>query len=493
MKATIKAIAVALLLGPATAVGQASDRTKHDDGRHVVELEVTSQAWNESRPWMKLQPTTHGVSAVVIAGPRLLTSAQVVADATLIQAMKHGRATKYLATVEHLEPDLNLAVLRAEDPTFFDDLAPVGLAGPAALADELRSVRWRNRQLEVSSSRLIRAEVKEARFSRISHAFFTVRSDLVGGGWSEPVFAGDVLLGLSIAQDQEQLAQVLPASIIRTYLESLAAGDYRGAPGLFTSWQLNRDRALAAYLGQLGPPRGILIRAAPWSSTADGVLQPRDLLLRLDDHDIDAEGYYEHPHYGRLLFTNIAVEGRRVGETLRAEVLRQGQPLTLELELRPYSPSQQLIPSARVGQAPDFAIFGGLVFRVLDGNYYSIWGSDWVSQAPVELSALWSLEQNAQTADRRRIILLTEVLPDPFNVGYHDLTTQVVQRVNGRAVDSMAELSAAFEHPQDGYHVIDLVLGAEKQQVVLDAAQLPAASQRILAAYQIPLAQRIGE
>ena len=129
-------------------------------------------------------------------------------------------------------------------------------------------MRWRDRQLEVSASRLSRVEVKPALGGSLDLPFLVVTTDLRGGGWAEPVFAGGSLIGLTVGQS-EQTATVLPVEVIATFLGMARKGDaYPGFAGLGLQWMANEDEALSAYLGLPGEPRGVMVTATPCGGSA---------------------------------------------------------------------------------------------------------------------------------------------------------------------------------------------------------------------------------
>jgi S1-C subfamily serine protease len=318
-----------------------------DYGARVVALSVTQQSFDERRPWAKTHARTRGGSAVVVEGPLLLTEAHMIADATLIRVEKHGAPYQVPARVVHVDAEIDLALLAVDEPGFFDDLEAARVAAFVPTRGSARTVRWRNRQLEVSDGRVTSIEVKGNRYGTIEHAFLLLTTDLTGGGWSEPVFGDDELIGLTVAQEG-QIASVVPAEIIGAYLTRARNGQaYRGFASISAGWQNNRDPALSSYLGLEGRPRGVVITQIPWGSSACGVLEARDILLAVDGHPIDALGNYRHPRHGRLRFTHLAAAGHRPGDVVSVQVLREGKLLDLELELRRYPAQASLIPWRR--------------------------------------------------------------------------------------------------------------------------------------------------
>jgi hypothetical protein len=457
-----------------------------DYGARVVALSVTQQTFDERRPWAKTNPRTRSASAVVVEGPLLLTEAHMIADATLIRVEKHGAPYQVPARVVHVDPEIDLALLAVDEKGFFDDLEAARVAAFVPTRGSARTVRWRNRQLEVSDGRVTSIEVKASRYRTIQHAFLLLTTDLTGGGWSEPVFDDDALIGLTVAQEG-QVASVVPAEIIGAYLTRARDGEeYRGFASIGAAWQNNRESALSAYLGLEGQPRGVVITRIPRGTSACGVLEPRDVLLALDGHPIDALGNYRHPRHGRLRFTHLATAGHRPGHVVSAQVLRNGKLLDLELELRRYPAQASLIPWRRDDIEPAYFVAGGLVFRELDGAYLRSWDGDAHNAPPPDLINRLYLEQHGQTPERRRILILSYVLPAPYNLGYHDLVNLMVQKVNGRAVDSIADLAEAFEQPIDGFHTVEFHPNRVRAEVVLDAAGFEAATTSILEAFAVP-------
>ncbi|MBW2270447.1 MAG: hypothetical protein JRH16_17925 [Deltaproteobacteria bacterium] len=478
-------LAVTVLLALAGAANAAASFDEQ-----VVALSVTFQTWNEGRPWTKNNPARRLASAVVVEGPLLLTRAQIVSNATLIHVERRGDARPWSARVAHVDREIDLALLEVEDPTFFEGLEPVRLASSVPTEGSVTSVRWNERQLEVGNSRVSKIEVATNRYGNVEHHYLLVRTDLEGGGWAEPAFRKRKLIGLTASQENLS-ARLLPVEIIAAYLERVRApGGYRGFPYLEVVWQNNQDRALTGFLGLPGEPRGVLIRATRRGGSTCGALRPRDILIELDGHAIDAIGNITHPRYGQVHFTQIAVEGKLPGDRVSARVWRDGREIDLEIVLRTYPSEARLIPWRRDGAAPAYFVAGGLIFRALDGPFLRTWGSNWAESAPSELVTRYHLQAHAQAPERRRLMIVSSVLPDRYNLGYHGVARRIVESVNGQAVNSVEDIAAAFAAPEGEFHVVRLAPNSEFRELVLDATEFETASKRILEAYDVPAPMR---
>lgn len=171
-----------------------------DYNAQVVSLSITYQTYDQIKPWSKKKPAIRSANAVVVEGPLLLTTAQMVADATLIQAKKHGEPGKVPARIVHVDREINLALISVDKEGYFDDLKPVSLADKLVTEGVVKSARWNNRQLEASSSRVRRIEVHSSLAGSVEQAYLILMTDFTDGGWAEPVFSEAGLLGLTVSR-----------------------------------------------------------------------------------------------------------------------------------------------------------------------------------------------------------------------------------------------------------------------------------------------------
>jgi hypothetical protein len=141
-----------------------------------------------------------------------------------------------------------------------------------------------------------------------------------------------------------------------------------------------------------------------------------------------------------------------------------------------------LVPQAPYNQEPEYLVMGGLVFQSLTRNYLRSWGEDWERRAPFRLAYFRNEEP---TPERPRIVIMAQVLPDIYNLGYQDSRNLVVEQLNGRRVSSLGDLVDAMGQARDGFHVVDFMSGESLQRIVLDAEELNAATRRIQEVYGI--------
>jgi len=473
-----------ILLGVLFFSSLAVARPDHPIEHQLVTVRVTYQEWNEYRPWQKSKPNVRSFLGTVISKNRILVQADCLEDATLIQLEKFDRPPRIPARIVHCDDQVGLAILTTDEPEFFSDLNPVDIA-EAAEGDKFYCAAWKSGQLTFSACRWAQVKCLNSSVPYFSYAGIYFITDLKGGGWGEPVFCNERMVGITQSQDNDR-ATVIPSDLILTYLRAVDMPKYPGFGRLGIDYQFNTGKAQAAYFGQSGMPMGIRIQSCFPGGSADGVLRPDDILLELDGHAINSQGDYEHPRYGLMGVNLIATENHYAGDILLAKVLRNKEVMEVNVPLKNIPAQAALIPHARPNEPPPYLIAGGFVFRELDIPYLRAWGNKWFEQIPGALRILDEMQSESQTPEQKRLIVLADVFPDEYNLGYHEMAQNIVKSVNGQAVDSIRDMEEAFQHPQNGFHIIEFMPAYGVAKVILDAGKFTEATAAILKKYQIP-------
>lgn len=483
-------LCLAVQIAPISGQEAPSSRQVYEHG--VVGLQVTYQAWDEDRPWSKKSPGSRNVSAVLVDRSHLLTTADILDQATFMSLLPFGKPHPAELKIVHMDAGINLALLEISDADLIASLVPVPLADHTPSTGVLRAIRWSGQQLEASASRVIRFLVERSVGSRVEHAFIHMSTDLKNGGWAEPIFADDKLVAITVSQSG-QTSRAIPIEIIQRFLDQVNAPEpYLGFPAFGVPWQTNSDANVTRFLGQEGEPRGILVRQVPWGSSGCGVLKPMDILLNINGQAIDAKGFYNHPYFGQIQFPHLLAEQYLPGESIPVRVLRQGKELDLQMKLRRYPVALDAIPLRRY-DPPPYVIAGGLLIREMDVPYLKTWGKDWNQQAPISLLTRYYLRNRAQTPSKRRVVLIISVLPSDYNIGYQNLRDVVIEKINGQPIGSIADVAAALGTPRDGFQVFTLAPDSTHGRVILDAATFESATNEILEIYDIPQAARLPD
>jgi hypothetical protein len=345
--------------------------------------------------------------------------------------------------------------------------------------------RWQRSGLLDSYPGTVR-QVRSGRhgLSQTSLLTLEVATGAEGLGESEAVIADGEVAGLLTGRAGDTFA-ALAAPVLGQFLAGAAAGDWRGFPRAGLAWEDLSNPALRAALGLVPGESGVrLTRVAP-NGSAGGILRPGDVLLELDGVKIDANGRYEHPVYGRMLFAQLFADGRKPGDSVPVKVLRAGERLELKLPLKRMLPEDDKVPPYLFGRGPEYVIAGGLVFQELTRPYLGAYG-DWTRRAPPRLTVALDREGQEPDPEWPRIVLLASVLPDPANLGYQDLRDLIVEKVNGRRIGSLDHLRQALAQPNGPFHVVELLPGQGARRLVIGVDEARAAVARLQRAYGVP-------
>ncbi len=125
--------------------------------------------------------------------------------------------------------------------------------------------------------------------------------------------------------------------------------------------------------------------------------------------------------------------------------------------------------------------------RELTGAYLAKGHINWELEADPRLAHYLSLSDNFNGPPEARVVILSFVLPAAINIGYHDLSDEVVTAVNGHPVNNLADVFRVAD-AEGGLHRISL--RGSGVDVVLDPQALPAANRGIAATYHIPALRR---
>src|SRR5439155_8802121 len=407
-------LALFLCLEPLSAFGrELGKKTAGDWDRSLVSVEINRKQYDYFQPWTRRVQTV--VKTGLVLGPReILTTADGLGDRTLVRVQKGGRGQWWNAEVKWVDYPANRALLAGADEKFWTGRKPAALADRIRKDEDIRLIRWRAGNLDVRKAEFSRFAVSHPNMSDAAHVQLELSSEIEGVGWSEPAIAASRVIGLVFAQSGNQL-QALPAPFLQSTIEAQKKQRYTGLGYFEFTWQPTENPETLAYLKLDGEKRGVAVIDVPKKPGAEPVVRPRDILLQADGFDIDIQGDYVDPDYGHLMLENLSTRNKWAGDRVRLKIWRDGRAQDTVYWLPKAEDAARLVPEAPFDQEPEYLIVGGLVFQPLTKNYLRGWGQDWERRAPFRLAYF----RNQDPApDRPAIGILSQVLPDLYNLGY---------------------------------------------------------------------------
>jgi len=447
----------------------------------IIHIEVTSKAYNYIQPWERSEKKVYK-SGVVVDGHQIITTADGLADQTLIRLKKQGDGLFSLGRVVWIDYQANLAALTTDENDFWTGLQPAALADPVPIVGQVRILRWLDDALENRQGEIERMTVENSALSFVSVPALKIDSTIPSAGYGEAVTVGDKLIGLACEQGGDALTAI-PASFIAPILKAQQAKAYTGLGYFDFTWDPAENPLCLDYLKLPGPARGVIVKETGLKPGVVSLVHPRDVLLQIDGFDIDAEGNYRDPQYKKLCLENLSSRGKWAGKTCQFKIWRDGKEQDITYQLPKAEYSDELVPSQSFDQDPEYVLAGGFVFVPLSESYLRSWGSSWRQHSPFRLF-YYNLDK--VTPEHPQRVVLAEVLPNPANIGYESLRNMVLDEINGTKIKQISDIVGALKSPVGGFDVFKFESGEAVRQVVLDASEMDDVNQQIMGRYHIP-------
>jgi len=460
----------------------------------LVRVNVTGQPYDYFRPWQKKAPFSKRALGAVLPQGRVLVTADLVANENYVELERAESGEKIAANVKVVDYEANLALLEPVEKKFLDGLSPLELAPDTVVGDRLAA--W---QLEPTGALVVTeglvTTVQMMHYPMDVGEFLTYRMSIAmqyrENSYTVPLVKNNKLAGLLLRYDsRSQLLDAIPAPIIIHFLKDVQTEHYRGFPSVGFSFFPTRDPQLRSFAGETGKPAGVYVTSVePNTPAGKGGLQIGDIVTAIGNNEIDQNGNYVDPLYGKIEFTNLITSRTYAGDALALKIQRDGKPMQLNVTLEHRSTQDYVIPPYNLDQPPAYYVLGGLIFQELSRQYLKEWGGNWLREAPQRLVYLDHFQSELFPASHRRIVILSQVLPANNTIGYEDFAYLTVTKVNGKEINSLGDLAEAVQHSINGF--IKIETEEDPKQIELEAAQVAAEAPALQESYGIPSLQRL--
>ncbi len=460
----------------------------------VVRVNSTNQNYDFFRPWSKKNPyVRHGLGAV-IAGNRVVVTAELITNHSYIELERAESGEKIDARVLFVDYEANLALLQPTTPAFLNGLKPLELTLDAVVGDRVNVVQLESNDAMVVTPGPI-TTVEVGRYQLENAGFLIYRLSLPlqyrEGSFTAPVIKDGKLAGILMRYDpRAQSVDVLPAPVIDHFLKDADSGTYHGFPRIGLEFAAMRDPQLRHYAKAPAGSGGVYVSEIIHDGPAEkAAIQVGDILLNIGGHAIDQDGNYDEPLYGRISLNHLISTRSFVDQKLPVQIARNGAPQTVEVTLRHQSADDFVSQPYVIDSAPRYFVADGLIFEELSRQYLKEWAGDWQKQAPQRLVYLDRFQDDLGKDGRKRVVFLSQVLPAASNVGYEELNYQVVTAVNGVTLKSLDDLPAALAKPVDGFHKVEFE--ESPKAIYLNAPKLEENDKEIQQSYGLPNLARL--
>lgn len=444
----------------------------------VVKIFASVSTPDFNKPWQAQMRQRVTGSGAVIAGNHILTSAHVIAYATFIEVKKGNSDKRYRAQVEAIGNDCDLALLTVDDKTFFDGVPSLPIGPLPELQDTVLVIGFPKGGDELSVTEGVVSRIDAVTYTHSLQTFMAVQIDAAinSGNSGGPVIQNNQLVGIAFEglKDADNIGYMVPEPIIKHFLDDLKDGKYDGFPYVGIWWNQSANPSLRERYGLKGYQGGLVIKDVLPEIEKKDLLRVGDVLLSVDGIPVGLDGTVPFRKDSRLPM-GYWFDSKQVADTIDFEILREGKKLNVKLPMRS---NDDRVKYKNFYEKPPYYIYGGMVFTVLNENL-----TEDLKEQKIDINNLnYYINGPGRYSDRKDVVVLLYALPDEVNAGYHDLQLEVISEVNGKPINSLADLALSIESNKSEWSVIRT---EDKSEMIFNRVMAKEAEERILANYKI--------
>lgn len=469
------------LLAPAAQAAprpasEPSPAIAHEAENAVVKVFATMRYPDLARPWSKAAPVEASGSGVVIEGKRILTNAHVVTYASQLQVQGNQAGDKISASLVASAPDIDLAVLKLDDESFFDKRPPLPRASELPqIKDAVLAYGYPTGGTSMSITRGIVSRIEFVPYGLTTGGLrIQIDAALNPGNSGGPAISDNKMIGLAFSHlvNAENIGYIIPNEEIELFLKGLASGGYDGKPGLYDELQTLENPALRGLLKLDNSVRGMIVHRTEEGSPSYP-LQQWDVITRIGETPIDDEGMVRIGSSLRVSFRYLIQKTARDG-TVPLTLVRAGQTREIRMPVPRHRP---LLIDSLLGTYPAYFILGPVVFERASMEALQLVRSH--GQAALGSPLVARLGERPDHEREELVIIPAPLFPHALSKGYSDPTGSVVKSINGTTVRSLAHLVTVLRDLKDEYVTVDFD-NRNSEALVFPRAQLVASTEAIL-------------
>lgn len=460
----------------------------------VVLIRSVKQGADHRTPWKTSGMMQTVGSGVIIPGRRILTNAHNVSDCRYLELRKENLARRYPAQVLFVGHDCDLAMLTVDDPTFFEGMLPLELAGIPKVNSTVSTYGFPvgGNRISVTEGVVSRIEMDTyAHSASGKHLAIQTDAAINPGNSGGPVIQNGEVVGIAFQglREAENIGYLIPTTVIQHFLKDIDDGRYDGFGSLGLSlFSGLHNQGFRDYLAVPAHEDGVVVTGTMMHSSLESVLQVNDVLTQIDEYDVDNDGMVMI--HGLRLHISAAVDSKQIGDTVQLTFYRQGKQMDATATIASNRPV--LERAHQYDRPPRYVCFAGLVFVSADRDFLRTWGPEWPEKIPFYLRYLYvhSEELNVDR-QRKEYVVLSEIMADEVNSYGRGFSNLVVETINGRKVHRLEDVRDAFTDTTEGY--LEIRFMGQHRPLLIDAQIAHIRQASILQRYSIPAEARLEE
>ncbi|MDQ6625892.1 MAG: serine protease, partial [Verrucomicrobiota bacterium] len=319
-----------------------------------------------------------------------------------------------------------------------------------------------------------------------SHLAIQISAQINPGNSGGPVMQNGKVVGVAFQGYSGDVAQgvayMIPTPVINRFLKDVSDGHYDRYVDLGVTYAKLQNPAQRRFLGLADDDRGVIVSSVIAAGAAAKAIKPGDVLLSIDDHPIASDSFVELE--GERVEMPEVVERKFKGDTVKLDLIRDHQPMTVNIDLQPLWP--YLFQGHQYDIQPRYVVYAGLLFQPLSLDMMQAY-----QPQDLRLRHYFDYFLTEQIyLEHPEVIVLTNILPDPINTYLSPYRGGIVDSINDQKVRTLDDLAKAFAAPADRF-VLRMV--GDGAPLVLDPREVDAARERIKKRYNVVKEQNLDE
>lgn len=459
--------------------------------RSVIQIFTFAQQPIWDAPWRFDAVRRMGGSGFVIKGKRIMTNAHVVSWGREIIVRRYQDPRPYVAEVEYVGHDCDLAVLSVKDPHFFENLEPLELGELPKVRSAVLTYGYPAGGEEISYTRGVVSRIELETYAHIGNRrLLTCQTDAAinPGNSGGPVIQDDRVVGVAFQgmSGLENAGFFIPTPVIDHFLKDIEDKRYDGFPFAGLRIMPLQNPAYRTLLKMPENDQGARVDGILPIVNTQKVLSLDDVVLKIGDYPVASDGTILY--HGNRLSSALAFQAAQAGDSVPMLVWRDGKQMELALPVAPYEGDRAA--GYQYDTLPRYLVYGGLVFTPLSLDYLRTLGRNTPEMSIGEsYYELYFRTFEDPTNARPEPVVLASILTDSVNANLRVRGRVLLDRVNGIRINRMEDLVRAFETTTNDFDLLEFL--PHESFETLDRAEVAKANSRILKTYGIGKDRRL--
>ena len=462
--------------------------------KSVIHITGYIQPPSWEAPW-RFEPVHRaGGSGFIVKtskGKRVMTNAHVISWAKQIIVHRYQDPHPYVAEVEFVGHDCDLAVLTVEDERFFQGLDELELGELPKVRTPVITYGYPAGGEEISYTRGVVSRIQMEPYAHIGNRqLLTVQTDAAinPGNSGGPVIQDDKVVGVAFqgTPGLENTGFFIPPPVIRHFLKDISDGEYRGFPQAGLRVVPLQNPAYRALLKLPDNDAGARVDSVLPIPSSEKVIKPEDVILKIADFPVSSDSTIVFQ--GNRLSASFAFQTAQAGEEVPVHLWRDGKEMSISLPVTVYK--ADAAAGYQFSSPPRYFVYGGLVFTPLSLDYVRSQGRSSSDSANNELYyELYYRRYETPEKARPEPVVLATVLADEVNANVNVRSRVLVDKINGVRIEKIEDVIRAFDSSTNAYDLVEFL--PRHNQEALVRADVAKANAAILKTYGLAADRRL--